>query len=109
MSLSGSKSWGWDGYHLLETKGKLKNTAPLFPQLFNFVKVPSGFKNVRGALATLSVEHPTLDCGSGHDLSVCGFRPRIGLCADGTEAAWDSLSHSPSLSALPHLSRKISK
>ena len=35
--------------------------------------------------------------GSGHDLTVCGIKPRVGLCADGVEPAGDSLS--PSLSA----------
>ena len=25
------------------------------------------------------------DFGSGHDLTVCGFKPRIGLCADSSE------------------------
>ena len=44
-----------------------------------------------------SVKHPILDCGSSHDLMVCGIEPRIGLCADSAEPAWDSLS--PSLSA----------
>ena len=32
-----------------------------------------------------------LDFGSGHDLMVCEFEPRIGLCADIVESAWDSL------------------
>ena len=41
----------------------------------------------------------TLGFGSGHDLVVCGFKPHIGLCADGAEPAWDSLS----LSAPPLL------
>ena len=30
----------------------------------------------------LLVKHQT---GSGHDLAVCGFKPRIGLCADSSE------------------------
>ena len=25
------------------------------------------------------------DFGSGHDLAVCEFEPRVGLCADGSE------------------------
>ena len=45
-----------------------------------------------------SVECPTLDLSSGHDLSVCEFEPCVGLYADTTEPAWDSVS--PSLSAL---------
>ena len=39
-----------------------------------------------------SIKHWTLDFGSGHDLTVCGFKPRAGLCVDGVEPAWDSLS-----------------
>ena len=46
------------------------------------------------------------DFGSGHDLTVHGFEPRIGLCADNAEFAWDSLS--PSLSAPPSLSISLS-
>ena len=36
------------------------------------------------------VECPTHD--SGHDLRVCGIEPRVRLCTDGVEPAWDSLS-----------------
>ena len=39
-----------------------------------------------------SVEHPTLDFGSGHDLMVHGTESPVGLCADSMEPAWDSLS-----------------
>ena len=39
----------------------------------------------------------TFDFGSGHDLMVCEYRPRVELCADGVESAWDSLSLSLSL------------
>ena len=38
------------------------------------------------------VEGLTLDFGSGHDLLVRAFGSHIGLCADSTEPAWDSLS-----------------
>ena len=38
------------------------------------------------------VKRPTLDFGSGHDLTVREFEPRVGLCADNTEPAWDSQS-----------------
>ena len=44
-----------------------------------------------------SVKHPTLQVGSGHDLSVGGFEPHVGLCADSSEPAWDFLSLSLSL------------
>ena len=53
-----------------------------------------------------SVKCPTLGFGSGHDLTVCGFEPRVGLCAGITEPAWDSLS--PSLSAPPPLELSFS-
>ena len=39
------------------------------------------FKN-RGAWVAQSVERPT---GSGHDLAVREFEPRVGLWADGSE------------------------
>ena len=44
-----------------------------------------------------SVKHPTLDLGSGHDLTVHGIEPRVELCADSMDLAWDSLSASLSL------------
>ena len=44
-----------------------------------------------------SVEHETLDFGSGHDLVVCGFKRWVRLCAESTDPVWDSLSHSLSL------------
>ena len=39
----------------------------------------------------LSVKPLTVDYGSGHDLTVCEFKPYIGLCTDSVEPAWDSL------------------
>ena len=33
----------------------------------------------------------TVDLSSDHDLTVAGFKPRVELCADGAEPAWDSL------------------
>ena len=39
-----------------------------------------------------SVKRPSLGLGSGHDLTVHEFEPRIGLCADSVDPAWDSLS-----------------
>ena len=44
------------------------------------------------------VKRPTLDFGSGCDLMVHGVEPRIRLCTDSVEPAWDSLS--PCLSLL---------
>ena len=45
------------------------------------------------------VKHLTVDFGSGHDLTVGEFEPRVGLCTDSVEPACDSLP--PSLSDLP--------
>ena len=56
---------------------------------------------VRGAWAAQSVEHPTLDFGSGHDLTVRGTEPPIRLGADSMGPGWESLSGSPSLPAPP--------
>ena len=53
------------------------------------------------------VEHLTLDLGSGHDLMVCEFEPRVGLCADGVEPGWDSVSPSPTPPSLT-LARMLS-
>ena len=54
---------------------------------------------------TQSAKCLTFDIGSGHDLTVHGIEPCVGLCADSMEPAWDSLSLPPSLS----LSLKINK
>ena len=45
-----------------------------------------------GTWVAQSVKRPTLDLGSGHDLTVHGFKPRVRLCAENAEPAWDSLS-----------------
>ena len=55
--------------------------------------------NCWGTWAAQSVEHPTLDFGSGRDLTGGEIEPCVGLCIDTTESAWDSLS--PCLSAPP--------
>ena len=52
-----------------------------------------------GRLGAQFVDLLTLGFGSGRDLTVCEFEPRVRLCADSAEPAWDSLS--PSLSAPP--------
>ena len=49
---------------------------------------------------------PTLDFGSGHDLVVRGFEPRVRLRVGSMELAWDSLS--PSLCAPPLLLQFLS-
>ena len=43
---------------------------------------------------TQVVKRPTLDFGSGHDLTVCELEPRIGLCPHCSEPALDPLSPS---------------
>ena len=54
-----------------------------------------------GAWVAQLVKRPTLDFGSGQDLTVPEIEPCVGLCADSVEPAWDSFS--PSLSPpLPH-------
>ena len=52
-----------------------------------------------------SVKHPTLNLGSGHDLTVRGFEPHIGLCTEGGDPAWNSLS---SLYSYPTCARSLS-
>ena len=52
-----------------------------------------------------SVQPPTLDFSSGHDLVVHEMEPYIGLCADSEEPAWDSLS--PSLASPPLLALSL--
>ena len=52
-----------------------------------------------------SVKHLTLDFGSGHDLTVRGMEPCVGLCADSTEPAYGSLSTPLSLCPTPALAQ----
>ena len=67
-------------------------------------------KHIRDIWVAQSVKCPTLDFRSGHDLTVRGFEPRIGLCTDNAESAWDSLSLSPCLCPVPlMLSPSLSK
>ena len=42
-----------------------------------------------------SVKRLTLGFGSGHDLTVCGIKPHLRLCADSAEPAWGSPCPSP--------------
>ena len=63
-------------------------------------------------LVAQSVKHLTLGFSSGHDLEVHEFEPRIRLCTDSVEPAWDlSLPLSLpfpqlSLSLFPSLSKQ---
>ena len=53
-----------------------------------------------------SVKHLTLGLGSGHDITVRDFKPRVGLCAGSVEPAWGSLSFPLSVPLLLSLSLK---
>ena len=65
---------------------------------------------VWGAWLAQSVEGPTLDFSSGHDLMVHEFKPHIRLCADSVEPAWDSLFPSlPLPLPRPYALSKINK
>ena len=64
------------------------------------VHLPSTSAGIRGAWVAQLVEHLTLDFGSGHELTVRGIEPCIGLHAESAETAWDTIS--PFLSASPH-------
>ena len=55
-----------------------------------------------GAPGWLSQLCSAPDFGSGHDLTVCEFKPHIGLCTDSAEPAWDSLSPTTSLKINKH-------
>ena len=54
------------------------------------------------------LKYPALDLGSGHDLKVHAFKPRMGLYTDSAETAWDSPSLSPSLCPSPACSLSFS-
>ena len=60
---------------------------------------------MRGAWEGQLVKRLTLHLGSGPDLTVHELEPSVGLCAEGTEPAWDSLS--PSLSLCLSLSLSL--
>ena len=65
--------------------------------------------NLWGIWVAQSVKRLTLDFSSGHGLSVCEFEPRVSLCADSVEPAWDPLSAPPLLTCSFFLSLKINK
>ena len=44
-----------------------------------------------GTWVAQSVKQPTVESGSDHDLTVHGIKPRVRLCTDSMEPAWDSL------------------
>ena len=63
------------------------------------ISTRSFIKHPWSAQVTQSLEHQTLDFGSGHDFTVPEFEPQIRLCVDSAEPAWDLLS--PSLCSSP--------
>ena len=66
--------------------------------------------HIRGARGAQLVGRLILDVSSGHDLTISGTEPRVGLCADSVEPAWESLPLSLSAPPAAHsLSLKINK
>ena len=62
----------------------------------------TAFRDVRLRRGTWAAGKPlTLDFSAGRDLAVGGIEPRVGLCEDSAEPAWESLSLPLSL-PLPH-------
>ena len=60
--------------------------------IFELVAAIYKLEDLRGAWVAWSVKRPTLDLGSGHDLTVCEFEPCIRLCADGAGSLLGILS-----------------
>ena len=54
-----------------------------------------------------SIKRSTLDFGCGHHVAVREIEPRVRLCVDSTEPAWDSFSPSPSVPPLLALSLSL--
>ena len=72
----------WEG----SLPGKLLNTLQWSGQLPTTEDCPAQNVNSSGGASVAHlVKHPTLDFCSGHDLTVGGFKPHIGLCADSSE------------------------
>ena len=92
-------------HYLLKCLQMPPNASKCLRKWSDLVKVEN--YNVRGTWVAPSVMRPTLDVSSDHDLPVCGIEPRVGLCADTAEPAWDSLS--PPAPSQHALSLKINK
>ena len=89
-------TYSLNGWSVLQSRGACGARA--HSQIaFPFPEVFTPF--LRQGLYLGEVKGPTLGFSSGHDLTVCGFKPHVRLCADGVEPAWDSLS-APSLAQL---------
>ena len=54
-------------------------------RVFSFVGLDQKNPAAGGAWEAQSGQHLTLDCGSGRDLTVHGFEPRVRLCANSSE------------------------
>ena len=67
--------------------------------------------NEWGTWVAQLVKGPNLDFGSGHDLTISGTEPNIGLYTDSMKPVWNwvSLPHSPSLPLFPSVSNKLKK
>ena len=77
---------------------------------FKYLSSPIYLKKIksRGTWVAQSVEHPTLDLGSGHDLTVHEIEPHVRLYADNMKPAWVlslSLSLCPSPACMLSLSQ----
>ena len=73
--------------------------AYIASSILNRVKFVFKSPFFQGTWVAQLVMRPTLDFGSGHDLTVHGIEPCVRLCADSTKPALGSIS--PSLSVLP--------
>ena len=62
---------------------------------------------LRGTCTAQSIKCPAPDFHSGYDLTVRGTEPRVRLCADRVEPAWDSLPLSLCPSPAPALSLSL--
>ena len=96
---------------MLDCELSKEGSSPLFPMpgIVGSQSRVIKYMNYWGTWVVQSVEHPTLDFGTGHDLTVPGFEPQVGIYADGVEPAWDSLSLPLCLPLPCSLSLKINK
>ena len=94
-----SSSWH-PNMHLYVSKHALEGVITFFENCYSrgtiFIKKQC---SSWGTWVAQLVKWPTLGFSSGHDLVVHEIEFCIGLCADGTKPAWDSLS--PSLTTPP--------
>ena len=84
--LESSFSEGLFSLGIHSPKTSLNKQSCIFP-LFLLLSIYSENVKDRGRLVAQSVKCSTLDFGSGHDLMVGEFEPRIRLCVGGVEPA----------------------